>query len=296
MTRPLEEYAREWEGNAAADPLYVILTDPARYGRAWDPAAFFATGEDEVARVFAWMAGAGVAAPSATGRFLDFGCGVGRISRALARRFAGGVGLDISARMVELARRNVPGVEFRVNVGPALAGVADASVDFVWSHIVLQHIPGEYQRGYLAEFCRVLRPGGLAVFQLPVEVLNPRVVRPPAWHRAKQWLKRRVPALLALKRLVVPPAAFHYEFRYEMHALPDAEVRAILARGGARVEAAPATNSCEPAHNGRVEFFDPAARRAELAAGGEPNRWLSVMYFARKGGAGTPGDAAGERA
>ena len=276
----LERYVHEWEGNATADPFWVILTDPERYGRRWDTEEFFATGVEEVRRVFAFMAGAAVRRPG--GRFLDFGCGVGRISRALRLHYEGGVGVDISARMVELARTHVPRVEFVVNQGPALAGIPDASVDFVWSHIVLQHIPDRFQRGYLAEFMRVLRPGGLAAFQLPVEILNPREVRPSSWHRFKQALKRGLPALVSLKRLLRPAAGFHYEFRYEMHVLHDREVREICSRGGGVVEASPATNSCEPEHNGRVEFYETGARREELLRSGLPNRYLSRMYFVRK--------------
>jgi len=283
VTDGLERYVREWEGNAAADPLWVILTDPKRYGRAWDPREFYATGEEEVRRVFAFMAGAALPRPS--GRFLDFGCGVGRISRALLPSFESGVGVDISARMVELASTNVPGVEFVVNQGPTLAAVPDASVDFVWSHIVLQHIPNRHQRGYLNELLRVLRPGGLAAFQLPVEIVNRQVERPPAWYRFKQAVKRALPVLVAIKRRLRPVAGFHYEFRYEMHALPDHEVREICDRGGGVIEAAPATNSCEPEHNGRVEFFDRDARRRELVESGLPNRYLSLMYFVRKTGA-----------
>lgn len=280
MTESLERYVREWEGNAAADPLWVILTDPKRYGRAWKPQEFFATGEEEVRRVLVFMAGAAVALPK--GRFLDFGCGVGRISRALRPHFEAGVGVDISTRMIELARTHVHDVEFVVNQGPVIAGVPEASVDFIWSHIVLQHIPNGFQRGYLAEFLRLLRPGGLAVFQLPVEIVNPREVRPPRWIRFKQALKRAFPALVRIKRRLRPATGEHFDFRYEMHALPDREVREICACGGGAVETAPATNSCEPEHNGRIEFYDPLARRRELVESGQPNRYLSRMYFVRK--------------
>jgi hypothetical protein len=44
-----------------------------------------------------------------------------------------------------------------------------ASFDFIYSDIALQHIPPDQSRAYIAEFLRVLRPGGLAVFQLTAE-------------------------------------------------------------------------------------------------------------------------------
>jgi hypothetical protein len=41
MTKPLADYAREWQGNAQADALWVILTDPKYYGRKWDIDKYF---------------------------------------------------------------------------------------------------------------------------------------------------------------------------------------------------------------------------------------------------------------
>jgi SAM-dependent methyltransferase len=44
---------------------------------------------------------------------------------------------------------------------------ADDEFSFIYSNVVLQHIPPQISRRYLVEFARVLRPGGLLVFQLP---------------------------------------------------------------------------------------------------------------------------------
>jgi SAM-dependent methyltransferase len=280
MTKRLDEYAKEWEGNAKADPLWVILTDSRYYGRKWDIAEFFSTGEEEIERVFKFMERASVAAPS--GSFLDFGCGVGRVSRALRRRFQHGFGVDISSKMVELARTYVSGVDFVTNQADSLIGVDDASVDFIYSHIVLQHIPNEYQKRYIDEFLRVLRPGGLAVFQIPIEIINPQEVKIPLAYRTKQAVKRGLPFLVALKRILAPPKKTHYEFRYEMHPLPDCAIQSIIATRGCLVEASPATNSCEADHNGRVEFFDLADHRRALEQSGTGDRYLSCMYFVRK--------------
>ncbi len=280
MTKRLGEYAKEWQGNAEADPLWVILTDSRYYGRKWDVAAFFSTGEEEIDRVFKFMDSASIGTPS--GIFLDFGCGVGRISRALRRRFEQGFGVDISPKMVELARTYVNGVEFMTNQTDSLDGFDNASVDFVYSHIVLQHIPTEYQQRYIDEFLRVLRPGGLAVFQIPIEIINPQEAKSPFAYRIKQAVKCGLPFLVDLKRMLVPPKTAHYEFRYEMHPLPDCAIQSIIARRGCLVEASPATNSCEADHNGRVEFFDLTEHRRTLKQSGTTNRYLSCMYFVRR--------------
>lgn len=280
ITKTLDEYAREWQGNAEADALWVILTDSRYYGRKWSVEDFFATGNEEIARIFRFMEQSSI--PASSGIFLDFGCGVGRICKALRKKFVRGYGIDISPKMIELARSYVPDVEFTVNQTDSLEHWEDASVDFVYSHIVLQHIPSEYQKRYIDEFLRIMRPGGLAVFQIPVEIINPQDIKPPFAIRVKREIKRIFPFLIALKRWLVPPKSFHYEFKYEMHPLADEEIRTICEQRGCVIEAAPASNSCEPEHNGRVEFYDMEAHRRMLREAGLPNRYLSCMYFVRK--------------
>ena len=63
---------------------------------------FFATGEAEFAHVSRVAETLG--RPGRRGRALDFGCGVGRLTRALGERFESAIGVDISAGMVEQAR------------------------------------------------------------------------------------------------------------------------------------------------------------------------------------------------
>jgi SAM-dependent methyltransferase len=87
---------------------------------------------------------------------LEVGCGPGELSERIAREVdAEVVALDISARMVELARGR--GVDARVGDVQALP-FADASFDCAVAAWVLFHVP-DLDRG-LAELARVLRPGG----------------------------------------------------------------------------------------------------------------------------------------
>ena len=111
------------------------------------------------------------AVPRAAQRALDFGCGVGRLTRALGTRFGSALGVDISAGMVEQARRlneAFPACEFCVNAAPDLGQLEAESFDFVYSSIALQHLPTvpEIER-YVTEFLRVARPDGLVVFGIP---------------------------------------------------------------------------------------------------------------------------------
>lgn len=163
----LERHQQEWEELASVDPLWAILTGPERRGGGWELSEFFDTGEAEISEVLTIADDLGE--PVLRERALDFGCGVGRLSRPLAERFRECVALDISEGMLKLARElndDRKNCRFVVNASPDLEQFESGSFDFVYSALVLQHMPSEEMvEAYVGEFLRVLRPGGLAVFQ-----------------------------------------------------------------------------------------------------------------------------------
>jgi SAM-dependent methyltransferase len=186
---PLERHRQDWEELAEVDPLWAILATPEARGGRWDTEEFFATGEQEVAHVLSVAEGLGF--PKRHERALDFGCGVGRLTRALAERFDDALGIDISREMVRLAAELNAGrgARFEVNGRPDLGGLESGTFDFVYSSLVLQHLPQrELIRSYVGEFVRVLRDGGVAVFQAfsylpPARRLQPRRRAYAALHR-----------------------------------------------------------------------------------------------------------------
>lgn len=89
---------------------------------------------------------------------LDLACGTGDIAFALAEGGADVVGLDITHRMVELARRKQPhGVTFVTGDMMALP-FADAQFDIVTTGYGIRNVP--VIQPAIAEIARVLRPGG----------------------------------------------------------------------------------------------------------------------------------------
>lgn len=102
----------------------------------------------------------------APGVVLDLGCGTGRVTRALRRRYRGAlvIGLDIAPGMLREARRHQRlWRRFARVCGDALRlPLRDASVDLVFSSLMLQWC--EPLDAALAEVRRVLRPDGFFAF------------------------------------------------------------------------------------------------------------------------------------
>lgn len=101
---------------------------------------------------------------------LDLGCGYGRtlLYTALNGRPAQSIGVDVSHVMLRKARAYAR----QRGLGPALARASvDAlplrteSVDFAYSSVVFIHLPKEVVSQALRETVRVLKPGGVALFE-----------------------------------------------------------------------------------------------------------------------------------
>ena len=104
-------------------------------------------------------------------RVLEIGCGMGRLLRPLSERVAAAVGVDVSEEMIARARdycaahRNVE--LHRADGSGSLELLADAGFDFVYSHIVFQHVPRKaYIQRYVQEAARVLKTGGILRVQV----------------------------------------------------------------------------------------------------------------------------------
>lgn len=149
----------DWERRARENAPFYICTTAAESAEA-----FAASGEkDLAAQVLDGLA------VSPDWSVLEIGCGIGRLLKPLSRRVRRAVGVDLSEEMVRRGREycaDRPNVEF-VRTDGGLEGVPDGEFDFVFSHIVFQHLPRKaYVDRYLREAARVLKPGGLLRVQV----------------------------------------------------------------------------------------------------------------------------------
>lgn len=160
----LESHKAEWEELAAFDPMWAVLTDTGKRGNKWDEREFFAAGKAEIDSL---MAEAGRLSES-RGKALDFGCGLGRLTRALLGYYREAYGVDVSETMIRKAQAFSPECQFHVNEASDLSLFPDRTFDLVYSNRVLQHLPSaEAITKYVKEFFRVATPGGLVIFQVP---------------------------------------------------------------------------------------------------------------------------------
>jgi ubiquinone/menaquinone biosynthesis C-methylase UbiE len=153
-----------------------------RYARDYDATVQAAIGASgETVRYFAELKARLVAAEVAvgSGRVLDFGCGVGNLSRALVETFPAArvVGVDSSEESLQAAHARAPSAQFVQSFGHLPFPTAE--FDVVVAACVFHHIDQPERMHWLREISRVLVPGGFVILfeHNPLNPLTQRVVR-----------------------------------------------------------------------------------------------------------------------
>lgn len=190
-----------WEELGTVVPWWSVLSAPEFDGTSQlsedKMRAFYATGEHAIVKALvrtatiakahgtraAWSGGGSGATA------IDFGCGVGRLAQALARRFTNVVCVDHSTAHLTIAAKSITGREAsRLHyVATSKAGfeIADARADFVLSLLSLQHMVPQVQVAVLEHLCDALNVGGLGRAQLLTGYTNsPYIERDCDWRLA----------------------------------------------------------------------------------------------------------------
>lgn len=166
--------AEVWSSYGTADPYWSVLTAErwraANVARAEVLEEFYDSGSGAIRRFEAWLArnelevGAGAVC-------MEYGCGVGRCTVWLARRFRHVVAFDISQPHLDAARaataaRGIDNVEFVLVRGPGDLSLLNGA-DVFYSMLVLQHNPPPIIIDILDAAFKALKRGGIAFLQIP---------------------------------------------------------------------------------------------------------------------------------
>lgn len=167
LEQTLDKMRRDWDERARENARFYVNTERTD----WTDAEFFASGERTVAEeILTDMINICQGREPSAMRVIEIGCGAGRITRALAKRFGEVYAVDVSGEMVAQARQacaDLPNVHVFQNNGMDLSVLPDIGYDFAFSTIVFQHIPSrEVIVNYVREVGRLLKPGSLFKFQV----------------------------------------------------------------------------------------------------------------------------------
>ena len=199
---------------------------------------FFESGQADVNRLFQLI---GDAAPADA---LDFGCGVGRMTLALAKRAERVVGVDIAPQMLALARQNA--AEAGITNVVFVEEIPDQRFDFIVSLIVFQHVPVARGMQLLRSLLERLRPGGVAALHFTLAREGGRV------RRALRPIRANVPLIHWIaSRLEGNPLALPY---MQMNEYDLAAILLELDRAGCEEP------KLEPTNHGGVEGVIVVAR------------------------------------
>lgn len=159
-----EQMRSDWDARAREDAKFYQIC----HRRNLDDAEFDRTASDvlpAIRRNYPLLS----PGPVRDRRFLEIGCGMGRLMRGLAKDCGEIHGVDISPEMVRLGKVHLSSIRhahFHVAQGSTLTQFADDTFDLVYSFAVFQHIPDRAAiYSYLDEAFRVLKRGGIIVAQ-----------------------------------------------------------------------------------------------------------------------------------
>lgn len=207
----LDRVRQAWTHLGEVRPFHSVLSSerflPKNIGKS--EAEFWISGEREAAVIETLLAAQGVR-DLGSKTAVEYGCGLGRITLPLGQRFASVHGYDISPTHLDGARARAQrlgttNVEFHLRADNFFTDLEKC--DFFYSNIVFQHNPPPIILQLIRLALKSLKPGGLAAFQCQVY---------------RKDYSFSLPDYLAES----PNSDM------EMHAIPQAEVLAMIASSG----------------------------------------------------------------
>lgn len=132
---------KQWEAWGDKNPYYGVLIEE-KYDISnidQNKVDFFETGERFISGIMAEMDRR--TGTLSYGSALDFGCGVGRLTIPLAKRFRAVTGVDVSSGMLAEASKNIKVAGLQNVTLVKSMDLAEGPFDLISTYIVMQHIP-----------------------------------------------------------------------------------------------------------------------------------------------------------
>jgi SAM-dependent methyltransferase len=178
---------------------------------------------------------AGAVRAAGLGPVADLGCGPGKVTAHLAELGVPVFGIDLSPRMIGLARRTHPSLTFTVGSMTALE-IGDGELGGILAFYSTHHTPPDQLPVVFAEFHRTLAPGGLLM--LAGHVGDDQLLRPTQAYGG-------------------------HPVSYESHLLPPDRIADLLNRAGLALTA---RSVLEPAEGARRTHACFLARKPDRAS------------------------------
>ena len=170
---------------------------------------------------------------------VDFGCGIGNTTRAIAALFSDAdvLGFDVSVESLDVARATTGAgsrIRYSTSADAALP-MDDTSADVVFTSCVFHHIEPRDRERWARELRRVLKPGG-ALFLFEHNPFNPltvRVVRHVPFDEGVELLRPgEARKLLQACGLAAGPPQFYFFFPHALRALRRSNRCCVACRSG----------------------------------------------------------------
>jgi ubiquinone/menaquinone biosynthesis C-methylase UbiE len=165
--RENKENINLWEFLGKDDPFWGVLTNPKKKNNLWGKSEFYETGSKDITILLRELRDNN--SISYIKNVLDFGCGVGRLTKHISPNFTNIVAIDISKGMLLNATRNNKVLKNTLFIQCSYEGIPfikKNTIDLIVSIITFQHIHEQIQLEYLKDFSRILNKNGLIYIQL----------------------------------------------------------------------------------------------------------------------------------
>jgi SAM-dependent methyltransferase len=159
------------------------------------------------------------------GPVADIGCGPGRITGYLHGVGLDAFGVDLSPAMIDVARRDHPGLRFEVGSMTGLE-LTDSCLTGLLAWFSLIHVPDDEVPAVLAEFFRVLQPGGVLLVGFHAGEGSALKTQGYGGHPMNVYVHRRSPARVAAW---LNAAGFTVEAEMVHRPAPDVEGGFVFA-------------------------------------------------------------------